>query len=739
MIITNAISKWLEKLLTEITNEQLRNWRQTGYIEISNDREKLIVRHIYYRKCDVTNENIIQQYGEDNYLYESESIIIPIKIELPVEESELLNLLISVLKSDGNVEIISDSNRFIFQSEQNKFEYKNSKSETSFPAVSYNQLIYCETNEYLEPLKQICKLLPSAEQCAEYNHICFIPENNNSILLIGGFNDNLNIYKLRIKNDLTKNLIVSPFPIIEWLKINSFNFNVGIANEYLIAFSNGSCRYFYNKPYLSLSPEIAKLSNIQYTGNIKTIKAISKNINNSTDILSIKANDKYSKLILSGNQIEKQVNIELNGISSIYDYNATTVKQSISGFDNMFKKIDCNSIIMPKLAVDNKGLMKVYNCNRMSIMSPIKREFPFPGLRPTIEIRPALMHYKEAKLTTVENILLNFLDLTDQIWNEPAIFLDILNKELNDKKILIDLGAFTYAFNNLKKARVDADLQRYINCSINFIKTVKNHNSITAITSHDWYKDTLSTNIKYYLELIEEVGDEKIIFLGHIGESMDVMKNFLSKYKPKFIGIGGSAHSEKNSRIIFTREFFRILYEVYGEVLKDVWVHGFGQNSFSFLDSNNGEGLLHRYPYNSADSSSWAHASLQKCFTTPWGTFSIETRKPNYWKRNRFHNEIKQFVESLPIITKDGTRCIEIEALETELNGCSKFNLEFLGYLGRGNIRKLGHLYDKGFLSEKELQELPPYNYYGFETLKPFNRFQPIKNKFDFRGDVNEQ
>ncbi len=413
------------------------------------------------------------------------------------------------------------------------------------------------------------------------------------------------------------------------------------------------------------------------------------------------------------------------------------MKSSIADLDLSSRNID-NSISTPKIKGDTKGIIEIRTYDSINKISPVKIEIP--QLYETIEIRAAVMNYNEAIHTKHKYILLNFLDFSKKIWQNPELFNEIKDSKLADKDILIDLGAYTYEFNKLKQQRVKSDETFYKESAVRFINTCGCN--VTCVTSFDWYSNSLAYNIAFYEKLIKEVPKEKIIYVFHIGESLDLFRQFLIEYRPMRIGFGGSPKNSHFDRIIFARELFRILKDVYGNDFNKLWTHGFGMNSTSF-DGTNPEGLLHRFPFVSADSSTWAQFAYRRLFTTPFGEFSVEEKSPYFWKRSQYKEQITKFVNSLPIITKDckEARPITIDELtnsKPNLKYVDRFNLEFLSYLSRGNLHRIGYMKEqKEFIPEEQLLKMPHYYYEGMETLTAVERFQPIFNNQVFkRGEL---
>ena len=201
-------------------------------------------------------------------------------------------------------------------------------------------------------------------------------------------------------------------------------------------------------------------------------------------------------------------------------------------------------------------------------------------------------------------------------------------KEQQHRKIFIDSGAFT-AWSKQKEIDVDE--------YINFINT--NTNELTLFASVDdipgelrrkptlWeQRESPVKSWHNYLYMREQVKDkDKLLPVFHIGEDFKHLQNMLQatfngKHIP-YIALGGTVGLNRKTKDNWYNTVFKIIRQSNNPQVK---VHAFGMTSTDILE---------KYPFTSADSTSWLMTAANGNIYTRFGIVNVVEggkNKPNH-------------------------------------------------------------------------------------------------------------
>ena len=202
------------------------------------------------------------------------------------------------------------------------------------------------------------------------------------------------------------------------------------------------------------------------------------------------------------------------------------------------------------------------------------------------------------------------------------------NKEHNDIKVFVDSGAFS-AWSKGKKIDVDE--------YINFLNT--NTNELTLFASVDnipgelTRKPTLKEqqqspilsweNYMYMRERI--IQKDKLLPVFHIGEDFKHLNNMCNvildgKHIP-YIALGGTVGLDRKTKDTWYNTAFKVIKQSSNPNVK---VHAFGMTSIDILE---------KYPFTSADSTSWLMTAANGNIHTRFGIVNVVEggrNKPNH-------------------------------------------------------------------------------------------------------------
>lgn len=230
-------------------------------------------------------------------------------------------------------------------------------------------------------------------------------------------------------------------------------------------------------------------------------------------------------------------------------------------------------------------------------------------------------------------------------------------------KLLVDSGAFSVAHNDLT---VDIDEYiSYINEHPEIEYFIELDKIPYPVLNHQTAKESAEVSWENYLYMLDRVNDPyKILPVWHLGEHIDYLKRILNfKYKDKYIPyicIGGRYG-------ISTPVLEKYFHTIFGEIKKsnnpNVKVHILGMTSLSTLE---------KFPFYSADSTSWLLGAVNGSITTSLGSINVSkgnTKKNNY---NYLSNKEKEIVKTE--VNKFG---YDVDELSSDYKKRILFNIDY--------------------------------------------------------------
>ena len=205
--------------------------------------------------------------------------------------------------------------------------------------------------------------------------------------------------------------------------------------------------------------------------------------------------------------------------------------------------------------------------------------------------------------------------------NEEKMITDFMDLNVASKsKLFIDSGAYSVLHSG---AVVDID--KYID----FIN--KHHDKATLFAEldvippddamgdkvkTDLYQQLSYDNYKYIMERVK--CPDKIVYILHFGEDVDkfidIIETPINGHYPKYVGIPGRHGVRKQDQIdYFATLFARIL----ASKNPTIQTHAFGITDFD---------ILSKYPFTSADSTSWIQYGAYGMILTPAGIIRVSDR-----------------------------------------------------------------------------------------------------------------
>ena len=235
-------------------------------------------------------------------------------------------------------------------------------------------------------------------------------------------------------------------------------------------------------------------------------------------------------------------------------------------------------------------------------------------------------------------------------------------------KLFIDSGAFT-----AWTCKVQINVDEYI-------KYLNEYDELfTLMAQLDWIPGTpgvpATVNEKIegaaktwenYLYMRSRVkSPHKLVYVFHVGENFEFLQNAL-KYEDdkgpiQSLALGGLV----DKPMTIKREFISRCFQIIEQSPHQPSVHGFGLNTFS---------LLKKYPFTSADATSWVRTAGLGSIMCPKGYIGISTRRnvdPNHYD----NLEPEQVQEFLKFIQSYGA---DVEELKKDPTARAYFNACFI-------------------------------------------------------------
>lgn len=241
------------------------------------------------------------------------------------------------------------------------------------------------------------------------------------------------------------------------------------------------------------------------------------------------------------------------------------------------------------------------------------------------------------------------------VYNDRTSIDKLYQQDLLPNKIFLDSGAFS---SYTKGVTIDID---------SFCEYINSHPFLTVTASLDVIPDMNNMNVtaekswQNYLYQREKVDYKyKLIPTFHRGESLQNLDRILyytdeeGKQIP-YIALGAIATTKTRS---VRDRFFDDCFEHILRIRPDIKVHAFGVTDLH---------LLEKYPFYSADSTTWIRAAVMGEILSDYGRLAISERKCEYTGLSL--NQVEKYVESFGFDLEK----LRIDPVEREL-----FNIAYL-------------------------------------------------------------
>lgn len=236
-----------------------------------------------------------------------------------------------------------------------------------------------------------------------------------------------------------------------------------------------------------------------------------------------------------------------------------------------------------------------------------------------------------------------------QMWLDYA-------KQNKDAKVFVDSGAFS-AWSKGKIIDVD-DYIKYINENTNELELFASVDNIpgelTRTPTHEEVKKSPILSWENYLYMRERVKEkDKLLPVFHIGEDFKHLQNMLEtkldgKHIP-YIALGGTVGLTANVKDNWYNTCFKVIRQ---STNPNVKIHAFGMTSLNILE---------KYPFTSADSTSWIMTAANGNIYTPYGTVcvsKVSQDRPNHITKlpKSVQHNIRKFIEQYGVTVEE---CME--------------------------------------------------------------------------------
>lgn len=236
-----------------------------------------------------------------------------------------------------------------------------------------------------------------------------------------------------------------------------------------------------------------------------------------------------------------------------------------------------------------------------------------------------------------------------QMWLDYA-------KQNKDAKVFVDSGAFS-AWSKGKIIDVD-DYIKYINENTNELELFASVDNIpgelTRTPTHEEVKKSPILSWENYLYMRERVKEkDKLLPVFHIGEDFKHLQNMLEtkldgKHIP-YIALGGTVGLTANIKDNWYNTCFKVIRQ---STNPNVKIHAFGMTSLNILE---------KYPFTSADSTSWIMTAANGNIYTPYGTVcvsKVSQDRPNHITKlpKSVQHNIRKFIEQYGVTVEE---CME--------------------------------------------------------------------------------
>ena len=235
-----------------------------------------------------------------------------------------------------------------------------------------------------------------------------------------------------------------------------------------------------------------------------------------------------------------------------------------------------------------------------------------------------------------------------QMWLDYA-------KQNKDAKVFVDSGAFS-AWSKGKIIDVD-DYIKYINENTNELELFASVDNIpgelTRTPTHEEVKKSPILSWENYLYMRERVKEkDKLLPVFHIGEDFKHLQNMLEtkldgKHIP-YIALGGTVGLTANVKDNWYNTCFKVIRQSSNPNVK---THAFGMTSLNILE---------KYPFTSADSTSWIMTAANGNIYTPYGTVcmsKVSQDRPNHITKlpKSVQHNIRKFIEQYGVTVEECT------------------------------------------------------------------------------------
>ena len=230
------------------------------------------------------------------------------------------------------------------------------------------------------------------------------------------------------------------------------------------------------------------------------------------------------------------------------------------------------------------------------------------------------------------------------------------SKQNKNVKVFVDSGAFS-AWSKGKTIDVD-DYIKYINENTNELELFASVDNIpgelTRTPTHEEVKKSPILSWENYLYMRERVKEkDKLLPVFHIGEDFKHLQNMLEtkldgKHIP-YIALGGTVGLTATIKDNWYNTCFKVIRQSSNPNVK---THAFGMTSLNILE---------KYPFTSADSTSWIMTSANGNIFTPYGNIcmsKVSQDKPNHITKlpKSVQHNIRKFIEQYGVTVE---QCME--------------------------------------------------------------------------------
>lgn len=233
-------------------------------------------------------------------------------------------------------------------------------------------------------------------------------------------------------------------------------------------------------------------------------------------------------------------------------------------------------------------------------------------------------------------------------------------------KLLIDSGAFT-AHKKCVEICVDEYI-KYLNINTTkfdwFVQLDQIPGKFGEIKTRDDYFEAAKMSLENYKYMVQRLDEpHKLLPVFHYGDDLDVLKELLEYKLPdgtvvQYMGISPANDTHVNIKRVWIDRVFSTIQQSNNANIK---THALGMTTFEILE---------KYPFTSADSTSWKLSAAYGGIMTPYGVVTVSTQQRHVKDHlMNFHPDAKR--EIVAFINKQG---FELSNLEENFSERAFFN-----------------------------------------------------------------